>query len=154
MTAVGFIGLGIMGSPMAVHLAEAGYTVNGYNRTPDKAKPLVDAGGTAAGSVAEAVAGADVVAVMVPDSADVEDVLTGDDGVLAHAPAGGPSSSTSQASGPTSRHALRSWPRARASEWWTPPSPAVKPVRRTRRCRSWWVAAPRTSRPPDRCSTW
>jgi 2-hydroxy-3-oxopropionate reductase len=88
MTTVAFIGLGIMGSPMAVRLAEAGHTVKGYNRTPDKAAPLEAAGGTAGTSVADAVAEADVVAVMVPDSGDVEDVLTGDDGVLAHAPAG------------------------------------------------------------------
>ena len=46
MTNIAFIGLGIMGSPMAVHLAKAGHDVIGYNRTPDKAKPLVDAGGT------------------------------------------------------------------------------------------------------------
>ena len=77
MTTVAFIGLGIMGSPMAVHLAKAGHDVVGYNRTPAKAQPLVDAGGRVAGSVAEAVADAEVVAVMVPDSPDVRDVLTG-----------------------------------------------------------------------------
>ena len=85
MTKVAFIGLGIMGSPMAVHLAAAGFDVAGYNRTPDKSAPLVEAGGRAAKSVADAVAGADVVAVMVPDSPDVRAVLTGDDGVFAHA---------------------------------------------------------------------
>jgi 2-hydroxy-3-oxopropionate reductase len=82
---VGFVGLGIMGSPMAVHLARAGFTVRGYNRTPDKAAPLVDAGGRAAASIAEAVRDADVVAVMVPDSPDVRAVLVGDEGVFAHA---------------------------------------------------------------------
>ncbi|UNX54889.1 2-hydroxy-3-oxopropionate reductase [Georgenia sp. TF02-10] len=82
---IAFVGLGIMGSPMAVHLQQAGHDVVGYNRTPAKAQPLVDAGGTAAASVAEAVTGADVVAVMVPDSPDVVDVLAGDDGVFANA---------------------------------------------------------------------
>jgi len=77
MTSIAFIGLGIMGSPMAVHLAKAGHDVVGYNRTPDKTKPLVDAGGRAATSVADAVSGAEVVAVMVPDSPDVREVLTG-----------------------------------------------------------------------------
>jgi 2-hydroxy-3-oxopropionate reductase len=77
MTSIAFIGLGIMGSPMAVHLAKAGHDVVGYNRTPEKTKPLVDAGGRAAASVAEAVAGAEVVAVMVPDSPDVREVLAG-----------------------------------------------------------------------------
>jgi len=85
MTTIAFIGLGIMGSPMAVHLANAGHTVVGHNRSPHKTQPLVDAGGTAAGSVAEAVRDADVVAVMVPDSPDVQDVLAGDDGVFANA---------------------------------------------------------------------
>lgn len=88
MTTVGFIGLGIMGSPMAVHLADAGFTVAGYNRTPDKAAPLVEAGGRAADSIADAVKGADIVAVMVPDSPDVRAVLTGEDGVFVHAPSG------------------------------------------------------------------
>ncbi|HSK39909.1 MAG TPA: 2-hydroxy-3-oxopropionate reductase, partial [Arenibaculum sp.] len=84
MTTIAFIGLGIMGSPMAVHLAKAGHDVVGYNRSPEKAKPLVDAGGRAAGSVAEAVSGAEVVAVMVPDSPDVREVLAGEGGVFAN----------------------------------------------------------------------
>ncbi|MGC5628476.1 2-hydroxy-3-oxopropionate reductase [Georgenia sp. Z1344] len=88
MSTIAFIGLGIMGSPMAVHLQNAGHTVRGYNRTPDKTAPLVEAGGIAASSVAEAVTGADVVAVMVPDSPDVRDVLTGEDGVYANAAQG------------------------------------------------------------------
>jgi 2-hydroxy-3-oxopropionate reductase len=85
MTTIAFIGLGIMGSPMAVHLARAGNDVVGYNRSPEKTGPLVDAGGRAAGSVAEAVADADVVAVMVPDSPDVEEVLAGEGGVFENA---------------------------------------------------------------------
>jgi 2-hydroxy-3-oxopropionate reductase len=88
MSTIAFIGLGIMGSPMAVHLQNAGHRVIGYNPSPEKAKPLVDAGGTSAGSIAEAVREADVVAVMVPDSPDVQDVLTGEDGVFAHAKEG------------------------------------------------------------------
>ncbi len=83
MTSIAFIGLGIMGSPMAVHLAKAGHDVVGYNRSPGKSAPLVEAGGRAAASVAEAVADADVVAVMVPDSPDVREVLAGENGVLA-----------------------------------------------------------------------
>jgi 2-hydroxy-3-oxopropionate reductase len=82
---IAFIGLGIMGSPMAVHLANAGHDVVGYNRTPEKTQPLVEAGGLAAGSIAEAVADAEVVAVMVPDSPDVQQVLAGEGGVFSHA---------------------------------------------------------------------
>ena len=77
MTKIAVNGLGIMGSPMAVHLAKAGHDVVGYNRTAAKAEPLIDAGGRSAGSVAEAVAEAEVIAVMVPDSPDVRDVLAG-----------------------------------------------------------------------------
>ncbi|MEP9391393.1 2-hydroxy-3-oxopropionate reductase [Gordonia sp. VNK1] len=85
MATIAFIGLGIMGSPMAINMVRAGHTVTGYNRTPSRARALTDAGGAAAGSIAEAVSGADVVALMVPDSADVEQVITAEDGVLAHA---------------------------------------------------------------------
>ncbi|HVT70802.1 MAG TPA: 2-hydroxy-3-oxopropionate reductase [Trebonia sp.] len=85
MTSIAFIGLGIMGSPMAVHLAKAGHAVAGYNRTPGKAAPLVAAQGRAAESIADAVHDADVVCVMVPDSPDVQQVLAGDGGVFAAA---------------------------------------------------------------------
>ncbi len=88
MSTIAFIGLGIMGSPMAVHLQNAGHDVVGYNLHPEKTKPLVDAGGSAAASIAEAVRDAEVVAVMVPDSPDVQDVLLGEDGVFANAKEG------------------------------------------------------------------
>jgi 2-hydroxy-3-oxopropionate reductase len=88
MTNIAFIGLGIMGSPMAVHLAKAGHQVAGYNRTPEKAAPLVDAGGRAAESIADAVRDAEVVCVMVPDSPDVSEVLTGEGGVFDNAKPG------------------------------------------------------------------
>ena len=88
MTNIAFIGLGIMGSPMAVHLAEAGHQVTGYNPSPEKAQPLVDAGGRAASSIAEAVEDAEVVCVMVPDSPQVQEVLAGDGGVFASAKPG------------------------------------------------------------------
>ncbi len=82
MTDIAFIGLGVMGRPMAVHLLRAGHRVTGYNRSPDKVAPVVEAGGRAATSIAEAVDGAEVVCVMVPDTPDVTEVLTGSGGVL------------------------------------------------------------------------
>ncbi|MFC7496397.1 MULTISPECIES: 2-hydroxy-3-oxopropionate reductase [unclassified Nocardioides] len=85
---IGFIGLGIMGSPMSVHLAKAGHTVTGFDFDPAKAEPLTAAGGRAASSVAEAVADAEVVCSMVPDSPDVVALMQGDDGVFAHAASG------------------------------------------------------------------
>lgn len=85
MTTIGFIGLGIMGGPMAANLVEAGYDVVGYNRSRGKVDKLVERGGRSAGTVVEAVRGADVVMTMLPDSPDVEQVVLGEDGVLAHA---------------------------------------------------------------------
>jgi 2-hydroxy-3-oxopropionate reductase len=88
MTTVAFIGLGIMGGPMAANLVKAGFEVTGYNRSPDKVAALVDAGGRGADSVAEAVRAADVIITMVPDSPDVEAVATGEDGIFAAARSG------------------------------------------------------------------
>jgi 2-hydroxy-3-oxopropionate reductase len=82
MTTVAFIGLGIMGSPMAGHLVDAGFDVVGFNRSRDKIDQLVDRGGRGAESIADAVKDADVVAVMVPDSPDVQEVLAGESGVF------------------------------------------------------------------------
>ena len=87
-TTIAFIGLGIMGQPMSVHLQEAGFDVSGMNRAPERLLPLVEAGGRAASTISEAVKGADVVAVMVPDSPDVVQVLAGKDGVFEHAEPG------------------------------------------------------------------
>jgi 2-hydroxy-3-oxopropionate reductase len=85
MTTVAFIGLGIMGKPMAINLINAGFDVVGYNRSQPAIDALVAAGGRGAASIGEAVKDADVVATMVPDSPDVEEVLSGPDGVFAAA---------------------------------------------------------------------
>jgi len=88
MSTIAFIGLGIMGQPMSVHLQNAGHDVCGVNLSPERTQPLLDAGGRAATSISVAVKGADMVAVMVPDSPDVEQVLAGEGGVFEHAPPG------------------------------------------------------------------
>ena len=85
MSTIAFIGLGIMGAPMAGHLVEAGHTVIGVNRSPAPVEKLVAAGGQAADTVADAVREADIVITMVPDSPDVESVALGEDGVYANA---------------------------------------------------------------------
>ncbi|MDX3096610.1 2-hydroxy-3-oxopropionate reductase [Streptomyces sp. ME01-24h] len=82
---VAWIGLGIMGSPMSENLIKAGYPVTGYTLEQDKLDRLAAAGGTPAGSVAEAVKAADVVVTMVPASPQVEAVAYGEDGILANA---------------------------------------------------------------------
>lgn len=84
MTAVAFIGLGVMGGPMARHLAGAGHDVTVYNRTTEKADAWVAAtGGTSAATPALAADGADVVFVCVGNDDDVRSVTLGDDGALA-----------------------------------------------------------------------
>jgi len=87
MTKIGFIGLGIMGSPMAGHLAAAGHTVTGFDLSEPALAKLVEAGGQRAANVAEAVAGAEVVITMLPQDEHVEAVTTdviaaGGDGLL------------------------------------------------------------------------
>ncbi|AQA09337.1 2-hydroxy-3-oxopropionate reductase [Streptomyces malaysiensis] len=85
---IAFIGLGIMGGPMAANLVKAGHTVTGYNRSRPAIDKLVAAGGRGAGSVAEAVADAEVVITMVPADPQVEEVVLGEGGVLEHAKPG------------------------------------------------------------------
>jgi len=79
---VGFIGLGIMGSPMALNLIKAGFQVAAYNRSAGKAAPIEKAGGRIAATPAEAANGADFVMSIVSDSSASEMVMTGKDGVL------------------------------------------------------------------------
>ncbi|MDR2998531.1 MAG: 2-hydroxy-3-oxopropionate reductase [Microbacterium sp.] len=88
MTSIAFIGLGIMGLPMAKNLVTAGYDVTGFNRSPEAIDKLVAAGGKGATSIADAVKDADVVITMVPDSPDVAGVVQGPEGVFANAKAG------------------------------------------------------------------
>jgi 2-hydroxy-3-oxopropionate reductase len=85
---VGFIGLGIMGRPMADNLIKAGFTVIGYSRTLATRDQFVAGGGEAAGSVADATRPADMVITMLPDTPDVQEVALGPGGVFENAPAG------------------------------------------------------------------
>ena len=85
MTTVAFIGLGIMGRPMAANLVRAGFDVVGYNRSRPAVDALIADGGRGVASIPEAVASADVVATMLPDSPDVQQVLAGPGGVFEHA---------------------------------------------------------------------
>ncbi|MDC7335513.1 2-hydroxy-3-oxopropionate reductase [Streptomyces lydicus] len=85
---IAWIGLGIMGSPMAENLIKAGYAVTGYTLEQDKLQRLADNGGTAAGSIAEAVQDADVVITMVPASPQVEAIAYGPDGIVENAKPG------------------------------------------------------------------
>ena len=84
---VGFLGLGIMGAPMAGRLVAAGFEVAVWNRTATRAEPLVAAGARRAADPAEAARGAELVISVVTDAPDVEAVLLGD-GAAAGAPGG------------------------------------------------------------------
>ncbi|HEY2062370.1 MAG TPA: 2-hydroxy-3-oxopropionate reductase [Amycolatopsis sp.] len=82
MGKLGFIGLGVMGTPMAAHLAAAGHDVSGFDLNADARAKLEAAGGRAAADVADAVAGAEVVITMLPDHPQVEQVVLAPGGVL------------------------------------------------------------------------
>jgi 2-hydroxy-3-oxopropionate reductase len=77
MSDLGFIGLGIMGKPMAAHLVKAGYTVYVHSRT----KALETEGGIVCTNAKEVAAKATIIFLMLPDTPDVEEVLFGKDGV-------------------------------------------------------------------------
>jgi len=84
---VGFIGLGNMGLPMAMNLLKAGHELTVYNRTAEKAKPLLKQGARAAASLAEA-SDADVVFTMLADDHAVESGTFGESGILENLPQG------------------------------------------------------------------
>ncbi|XGI83827.1 2-hydroxy-3-oxopropionate reductase [Halorutilales archaeon Cl-col2-1] len=79
---VGFIGLGIMGKPMAENLLDAGYSVVGNNRSPEPVEDLVSQGADSAATPEEVAERSDVVISVLPDSDVVRDVALGDDGVI------------------------------------------------------------------------
>jgi len=76
-----FIGLGIMGKPMAANLLKAGYPLIVFNRTCEKMASLVEKGATAADSISDCARQADVILTMLPDSADVKEVILSKNGV-------------------------------------------------------------------------
>jgi 2-hydroxy-3-oxopropionate reductase len=82
---VGFIGLGLMGKPMAGHILKAGYPLTVHNRSRSAVDELVAQGAQAATSPRDVAVNSDVVITMLPDSPDVESVINGPDGLLAGA---------------------------------------------------------------------
>ena len=88
MSAIGFIGLGNMGLPMARNLARAGHRLRAFDVVPASVEHAVAAGATAAASGAEAAAGAEVVISMLPEGRHVREVYLGAAGLIAHAEPG------------------------------------------------------------------
>ncbi|HJW10523.1 MAG TPA: NAD(P)-binding domain-containing protein, partial [Albitalea sp.] len=81
---VAFLGLGVMGHPMAGHLARAGHQVTVYNRTAAKAQQWVaEYGGTSAATPKAAADGADIVFACVGNDDDLRSVVQGDSGAFA-----------------------------------------------------------------------
>jgi len=85
---IAFIGLGVMGAPMAANLLQDGHQLSLSRVVPGRHDALVEAGGEAASSAAAAAEGAEIVIVMVPDTPDVETVLFSTDGVIETLPPG------------------------------------------------------------------
>ncbi|HPR87355.1 MAG TPA: NAD(P)-dependent oxidoreductase [bacterium] len=79
---IGFIGLGIMGEPMALNLLKAGFPLTVFNRTARRMDKLLAAGAAGAYSPREVAAKSDVVITIVTDSPDVEEVVLGENGIL------------------------------------------------------------------------
>ena len=80
---IGFLGLGIMGAPMAANLLRGGHEIMVWNRTADKCAPLVELGAGRAGTPAEVVASSDVTFAMLADPHAAERVMFGSEGALA-----------------------------------------------------------------------
>lgn len=85
---VGWIGLGIMGRPMAANLRRAGFEVVAWNRGEERRAAFAQCGGQVAESARDVAAASDVIVTMVSDTADVEEVLFGESGAVAGARAG------------------------------------------------------------------
>jgi len=83
MAELGYVGLGVMGSSVTRRLLDAGHTVHVWNRTREKAEPLLEAGAQWADSPREVAERADIVFTMVTNTAAVRAVFEGDDGILA-----------------------------------------------------------------------
>lgn len=85
---IGFIGIGVMGRSMALHLIEKGYTVFIYNRTKSKAEDVINKGGIWKDTVAELAKVSDVIITIVGYPRDVEEIYFNEQGILQHAKCG------------------------------------------------------------------
>ncbi|HEK20535.1 MULTISPECIES: NAD(P)-dependent oxidoreductase [unclassified Mucilaginibacter] len=82
-TKIGWIGLGLMGTPMSKQLLKAGYPLTVYNRSKDKEAGLKEQGANTASSPKELLPQSDVVVIMVTDDKAIRDIFDGEDGLLA-----------------------------------------------------------------------
>lgn len=85
---IGYVGIGIMGRPMAMNLLNAGHSLWVHNRTMSKCQPLAEKGATVCKSSAEVADNVEVVFINVPDTPDVQQVIFGPQGIAESARAG------------------------------------------------------------------
>ena len=135
MSKVGFIGLGIMGAPMAGHLIAGGHALFLYSRRPPKAE-LIDKGAVACASAKEVAERSDIVIIVVPDTPDVAAVLFSETGVAA-----GLSKGKIVVDMSMRRESQRS-----AAIIWMRRFPVARSARRRPRSRSWWAGTRPCSR--------
>ena len=142
MKNIGFVGLGVMGAPMAAHLANAGYAVRVWNRTGEKADAFIAERAaqrvTRAATPAEAAASADAVVTILADDAALRQVTYGDQGLLAALPAGAVHISMSTASAEVTTE-LAEAHRGRGSELLAAPVFGSREAARSKKL--WTVAA-------------
>ena len=145
-----FIGLGVMGFPMAGHLVRAGHDVTVYNRTRGKAEAWVAKfGGRLADTPAEAAREAELVFACVGNDDDLRSVTLGELGALAGMRQGAIFVDHTTASAQVAR-ALAGLAHDKGWASSTRRSPAARRGRRTGSWRSWWAAIPRPSPAPRR----
>ncbi len=83
-TVVGFIGLGVMGLPMATHILNKGYSLHVYNRSPEKTQAIIERGAIGHTKISELAKKCNIIITMVGLPSDVEEVYFGENGVLNH----------------------------------------------------------------------
>ena len=86
---IGFVGLGSMGLPIASNLVEAGYTLQVYNRSPQKAQPLLDKGAKLCSNPGNVVESGEIVITMLANDQALEEVVLGENGILEKLDSGG-----------------------------------------------------------------
>ncbi len=141
MAKIGFVGLGIMGTPMAQNLIKGGHELYLYS-IPGVPKALVSAGGTACASGKEVAGKGDIIIVMVPDTPHVKAALFDENSIAAGLSKGKTVVDMSSISPLETKEFARRSTNSAATTW-TRRSPAVKSAPRPRACRSWSVARKR-----------
>ena len=149
---VAFLGLGIMGWPMAANLARAGFDLSVWTRDPAKAGRFAEEhGARAAPTPAEAAQAAGTAISMVPDTPEVEAVLLGEEGAAAGM-ADGDLCIDMSTIAPTATKAIGERLAERGIDFLDALSRVHGRRPRTPRSRSWWAGRPRPSNAPDPCS--